>query len=121
MSCKYSNESIIAALLKRGTVPGAAKDLGMSRGALYSRMKDPEFRKEFNEAKAEFMKMATAELQHSAQAAVATIHGIMIDPETPKQIRLNAAAIILQYCGKFTEQVDIIERIERLEQAAADE
>ena len=117
MNCKYKDEQIIDALIRKGTVTGAAKELGMQRQTLYKRMKDKAFQDKFNEAKREFLRMATTSLQNSAQAAVATMHNIMCDETSAKQIRLNAASYILQYCGRFTEQVDIVERLERLEAA----
>lgn len=121
MSRKITNEKIIETLLRKGSIPGTANELGVSRMTLYTRMKTPEFQKEFHEAKADFLRIATAELQKSAQTAVVTLHNIMIDADSPKQVRINAAAQILTFCGRFTEQLDLVERIERLEKAAADE
>lgn len=121
MSCKYSNEKLIEVLLRKGSIPQAAAELGIVTRTLYVRMKTPDFQKAFNEAKSNFLRMATAELQKSAQAAVVVLHNIMADENTPKQIRVNAAAQILTFCGRFTEQIDLLERVERLEQAAADE
>lgn len=121
MSCKFENEQIIDALIRKGTVTGAAKELGMQRQTLYKRMKDKAFQDKFNEAKSEFLRMATTSLQNSSQAAVATLHNIMCDEKSKPQIRINAAAYILQFCGRFTEQTDILDRLERLEGAVNDE
>ena len=41
----------------------------------------------------------------------------MEDTDTAPQVRLNASALILQNCLKYTEQADIISRIEELEKS----
>ena len=63
------------------------------------------------------MNEACNSLQATLTKAVDTIRGIMEAPDTAPQVRLNASALILQNCLKYTEQADIISRIEELEKS----
>lgn len=47
--------------------------------------------------------------------AVDTIRQIIKDEENPSQIRLNACGLVLQNCLKYVQQVEIVSRIEALE------
>jgi hypothetical protein len=51
--------------------------------------------------------------------AVDTIRGIMEDTDSAPQVRLNASALISQNCLKYTEQIDILSRIEELEKSVS--
>ena len=48
--------------------------------------------------------------------AVDTIREIIEDKRNAPQVRLNACGLILQNCLKYVEQIDILSRIEELEE-----
>ena len=118
---KLTDEAIIAALIAKGSIKGAADALKIRTRTIYERKKSPEFQKLYNQAKAEVLKDATAKLQGNMCKAVDTLTEIMEDPETAKQTRANCATAILQYGARFTETADILERLEALEEASEQE
>lgn len=120
MAKHLPDESIVAALISEGTIQGAAAAVGCTPRTLYERMKQPSFKELYNAAKADMVRAATTKLQTNMAAAVDSIVQIMTDAQTGPGTRLNAAVALLQYGHRFTEQTDILERLEALEQAAAE-
>ena len=114
---RLTDEAIIAALVQTGTIKEAAKRLHCVPRTIYERMKSPEFKDKYNQAKAELVKAATAKLQGLLAGAIDTLVEIKNDKEAAKQTRANCAVAILQYGAKFTESTDIIERLEAVEAA----
>ena len=110
---RLQDEEIITALIAEGSIKGAAASLECATRTLYERMKKPEFKDLYAQAKGEILKTATAKLQGNLCGAIDTL------TETPKQTRANCAVSILQYGAKFTEATDIIERLEAIEEAQA--
>ena len=94
------DEEIIAALIAQGSIKGAAASLGCAERTLYDRIKT-----------------ATAKLQGQVCGAIDTLTEIMKDEDTAKQTRVNSAVAILQNAARFTETIDIVERLEAIEEA----
>lgn len=116
---RLTDEAIIAALIAEGSIKGAAASLKCTARTLYDRMKSPEFKDLYAQAKADILKTATAKLQGKLCEAVDTLTEIMTDTEAAKQTRANCAVSILQYGARFTETTDILERLEAIEEAQA--
>lgn len=116
---RLTDEAIVGALIAEGSIKGAANALKCTPRTLYERMKKPKFKALYTEAKSNIIKTATAKLQGNLCGAVDTLSKIMKDEETAKQTRVNSAVSILQYAARFTETVDIIERLETIEEAQA--
>ena len=119
MGKRLQDEEIIAALIAEGTIKGAAASLKCTTRTLYDRMKKPEFKALYTQAKGEILKAATAKLQGQVSGAIDTLVEIRDDKEAPKQTRANCAVNILQYAARFTETTDIIERLEEVEKDLA--
>ena len=117
MAKRLSDEQIIAALISKGSIKMAAAALQCMERTLYERMKKPEFKNKYAQAKTDLLKAVTAKLQGNMCSAIDTLVEIMKDEETAKQTRVNSAVSILQYGAKFTEATDIIERLEAIEKA----
>lgn len=111
------DEEIIAALIAQGSIKGAAASLECAERTLYDRMKKPEFKTLYSQAKGEILKTATAKLQGQVCGAIDTLTEIMKDEDTAKQTRVNSAVAILQNAARFTETIDIVERLEAIEEA----
>ena len=116
---RLTDEEIIAALIAEGSIKGAAASLKCTVRTLYERMKKPEFKELYAQAKGEILKAATAKLQGNLCGAIDTLTEIMKDTEAAKQTRVNSAVSILQYAARFTETTDILERLEAIEEAQA--
>ena len=117
MAKRLSDEQIVSALIECGTVKGAAASLGCLAKTLYARMRSDDFQKVYRAARGEILKGATAKIQANMSAAVDTLTTLMQDNATARQTRCNAAATILQIGAKYTEGIDLLERIEALEAA----
>lgn len=116
---RLSDEAIITALIEQGSIKGAAASLSCTARTLYERMKKPEFKDLYAQAKADILKTATAKLQGNLCGAIDTLAEIMTDEKAANQTRVNSAVSILQYAARFTETTDIIERLEAIEEAQA--
>ena len=116
---RLTDEAIIAALIAEGSIKGAAASLECTTRTLYERMKKPEVKELYAQAKGEILKAATAKLQGNLCGAIDTLAEIMTDEEAAKQTRVNSAVSILQYAARFTETTDILERLEAIEEAQA--
>ena len=117
MELKPKDEHILIALLSCGSIAEAEKVSGVSRTTIYNRLADETFKAEYDRRRSLVLNEACTTLQATLTKAVDTIRGIMEDTDTAPQVRLNASALILQNCLKYTEQADIISRIEELEKS----
>ena len=118
---KISDERIITALLQSRTMKEASELLNISESTIYRRLNDLDFRDRLNESRTALIETATTKLQAELSGAIDVIIEIMNDSENPPQIRLNASDSIIRHCLKITEQCNIIERVERLEEIYNDE
>lgn len=121
MAKRLTDEEIIAALILKGSIKGAAASLGCTVRTLYDRMRKEEFQKLYSQAKGEVVRSAAAKLQGNLCGAIDTLAGIMTDKETAKQTRANCAVSILQYASKYLETTEILDRLEALEGAVKEE
>jgi hypothetical protein len=110
-------EDAIAALLTARNVDEAAKAVGISTRTLLRWMKDPEFKREYQEARRVGYSQAVAKLQHGATAAATTLLKIMLDPATPASVRVRAAECIMNQSLKAIEIEDVNARVSELERA----
>ncbi|MBR6393911.1 MAG: hypothetical protein IKS13_03750 [Ruminococcus sp.] len=115
MAKNIPDEVIVAELLNSVSIRAAAKKLGLQEKTIYKRMKQPEFKKLYADARKEVVEQATARLQNFANQAVSCLALVMSKQEYAPQVRTNAADAILRYCLKFSEKADIADRIEALE------
>ena len=113
MSAK--DEQIMLALLTNGSVTEASREIGISTHTIYKRLADVEFKAEHEARRAQILNDAVNTLQSTLTKAVQAIRDIIEDANNAPQVRLNAAALILQNCLKYTEQINIIARLEELE------
>ena len=115
MAKNIPDEVIVAELLNSVSIREAAKKLGLQERTIYDRMKKPEFKKLYADARADVISQATARLQNFANQAVSCLALVMSKQEYAPQVRINAADAILRYCLKFSEKADITDKIEALE------
>ena len=111
-----SDEIIISALLSCPTLEAAAQRCKLSIRQLYDRRQDPEFIRRLREAQTDALGDTCRYLQHSTGSAAAVLLEIAENRDENAQVRVTAARAILEQAAKFTETIDVLERLERLEQ-----
>lgn len=101
-----SDEEIIAALMNSGSIQQAAEALQIAPRTIYDRMGTRDFKAAYSAVKADVIRQAVLTLQRNVSAAVATIVSVMNDEETNSATRLQAAKLLLENAGKFTDRLD---------------
>ena len=106
---KLSDEAILAALMKYGTIKEASAATGASVRTIYDRMRQREFQVMYEAARADAIREAASSLNGRIKKAVETIADIMDDREAPAAIRLQAANAILANVEKFAGRLSEVE------------
>lgn len=115
------NELIISSLISTTSVRAAAKVCGVSETQIYARLRDPAFKKQYDDARREMLEQSTAYVQGIVGEALQKMYEIMNDENAAPQIQLNAAEAIVRNSIKLTEQNDIIGQIAELMAAVFNE
>lgn len=116
---RITDETMMQALTQTKDIAGASEYLGISRQAIYNRMRKPEFRQKLREQRQDKYQVANTKLTDAMNDAISTLINIMNDTETSAGIRVKASQTILDICLKTTEQMDILERISQIEETLA--
>lgn len=115
----YSDETIIAAIVSNGTYREAIASLGMSTRHFYKRLQDTGLQAKLKSAREKMLTEALTKLQIGTAEAVDVLRELMLDSNVNPSTRKSAATSFLQTSLQFTEQLDILHRLERLESNAA--
>lgn len=116
---RITDEKMMQALTQTKDIAGASEYLGISRQAIYNRMRKPEFRQKLREQRQDKYQVANTKLTDAMNDAIETLVTIMNDTETSAGIRVKASQTVLDICLKTTEQMDILERISQIEETLA--
>lgn len=119
MAKQTNKEKALAALIKSSSIAEAAKVSDLSEETLYRYLKDKEFLKEYRDARRAMVENAITQIQSATTEAVETLKK-NLHCENPNAEN-RAAQIILEHAVKGVEIVDILQRLEVLEDAAAKE
>jgi hypothetical protein len=111
---------LILAMLQHSTIEKAAVAIGISLSTAWRIRRTPEFRKEYLEARREAVFHGLERMQQGCGAAASTLLKIMLDPASPANSRVRAAASIIQHSQQLLEAEDFELRLQRLEQTAED-
>lgn len=110
-----ADETVISALLTCATLDAAARQCGLSVRQLYERRRNPAFVCKLREAQSSALAGATRFLQKHTATAAETLVDICKNG-SQEQNRLNAARVLMEQACRLTETVDVLERLETLEQ-----
>jgi hypothetical protein len=110
-------EAAIAALLACPTLETAAEQAGVAGSTLRGWLRDPEFQRRYREARRQVVEQAITSLQQAAGDAVEALRRNLTCGTPAAEIA--AAKAIIDQAVKGVELVDLAERVEQLEQAAA--
>lgn len=110
-------ERALQALLTCRTRAEAAKAAGIGESTLRGYLREPEFQARYREVFGALVQDATRQAQQAIAPALSTLREIVENDEAGAKARIAAARVTLEYALRLTEQLDIISRIEVLENA----
>ena len=110
-------EEFLIAMMEEPTVTRAYKRAGISRTKAYAFLKDNSFRNDMNRLKSEILTSVTSFLQSNLAECSETLMAIIRSESVSAQVKINAAQVIFNTCRALTETMDILPRLEALEEA----
>lgn len=113
---RVTDNQLISALLSSATIKQASDEVGLSEQAVYSRLRKPDFREKLQNARNDQFQVISSKLEDSNFRALDTLINILDDKETSAGVKVRAAQILLDLSLKNREQIDVISRIENLEE-----
>ena len=113
---RITDNTLISALLTCPTIKQASESVGLSEQAVYSRLRKVDFREKLQSARNDQFQVISSKLEDANFKALDTIIAILDDKETSAGIRVKAAQTLLDLSLKNREQIDVISRIENLEE-----
>lgn len=115
MPKKVSDEKLIETMVLYGGVSGAAETLGLSRNAVYKRMKDDTFRRQLDEAQGAMLSTAATAMADGLCEAVDALLAVIRNKNAAATVRISAADSLLRHCAKYLETASILRRLDALE------
>ncbi len=116
---EVKHDAAIAALLSTRTIRAAAKKCGLSEPTLYRLLQSEDFKAKYRAARRELVENTIAQLQRDGDDAALALRQIVKDRKAPASVRVSAAKAILEQGFKAVELIDLVERVEKLEDTAA--
>lgn len=113
---RITDEQIVAALLSSQNNRKAAQALGMTERSLYRRLQSEELQRKLRDAQNTLVDDAVSEMKQNLSAATAVIVSVMNNNEFSPQVRINAADMICRNYLKLSEHIEILRRLDRLEE-----
>jgi hypothetical protein len=120
---KYSRlkEIALAALLNTKTLEEAAQKGGISVSTLRRWLKNPDFRKDYDEERRYVLETATSGLSQAATDAIRVLRANIICPVGEVRDHIMAANAILNVYNKEMQRFDTQRRLSALEQKVAND
>ncbi len=115
---KVPNETILAALISCGSIRKAAAALQCSEATIRQRLKNKAFYEQYSNAKQAIVSEACDALSARLTLAADTLCEIIENEETPPTVKVSASDALLRHGLRYIETVNIIRRIEALEEQA---
>ena len=106
----------IAALLSQPTLSAAAKQVGVSRDAVYRWLKEPDFAAALVAAESEHLQSVQRGMLAASERALVVLGNLLVSES--ESIRLRAALGILEQVIRLRQLIDFDARLTALEQAA---
>lgn len=113
---KVSNETILSALLSCGSIRRASKVIGCSEATIRQRLKNDAFAEKYETAKQAILTEVCDAISARLTLAVDTLCEILESQETANTVKVSASDALLRHGLRYVETVNIIKRIEALEQ-----
>ena len=119
MPKQTNKEKALSALLNSPSIREASKQSGLSEETIYRYLKDVEFKTEYQAARRRIFEQNIFKLQSLHDEAVETLQR-NLNCENPS-VEVRAAQIIIEGNRKDFETLNILERLETLENATKTE
>lgn len=113
---RVTDNALISALLSCSTIKQAAESVGLSEQAVYSRLRKVDFREKLQSARTTQFQVISSKLEDANFKALDTLINILDDSEVSAGIKVRASQTLLDLSLKNREQIDVISRIENLEE-----
>lgn len=110
----------LSALLENSSTTKAIIASGVKKSTAYRWMQQEEFRMELQKRKTEMLSGISMFLQNSLSTCCERLMDIVNDSDVSAQIKINAISLIFQNARAFTEQADILERMQIIEEMLQD-
>ena len=113
-----TDERLLALLIEHGSVTRVAKIAGVSRNAIYMRLRQNEdFRTKYEEAKNAVLQDACGAISTKLETAAAVLYDVATNDRAAATVRVSAADALLRHGLRYIEQGEILKRLDALEQA----
>lgn len=116
MAKEYS-ESLITAFLTSCKPSQIMQNAGIAKGKYYRLKNDPDFQRILTQRRDELIREAVLKMESYLCEDVEILQGIIRDPETRDQIKVNAIQLFMNQLNQWKNTTEILDRIERLEDA----
>ncbi len=113
MPKETNKEKVLVALVETSSIREAAKVSGIGEATIYRFLQDKEFLSEYRNARRQTVESAIAQMQNAASEAVERLKELQYC-ENPA-VAARCAQIIFENSVKGMETIDILERLEILE------
>ena len=113
---RVTDNQLISALLSCPTIKQASDEVGLSEQSVYSRLRKPDFRAQLQNARDNQFQVISSKLEDANFKALDTLINILDDSEVSAGIKVKASQTLLDLSLKNREQIDVISRIENLEE-----
>lgn len=115
-----TQERALSALLSERTIQGASEASGVPYRTITRWMQQEAFSREYRARLDALVNDATSTLKKSLTGAVEVLREIAENSEAPPTSRISAARTLLDSGLRYIETLDIIQRLEAVEDAVAD-
>ncbi len=113
---QVSDEKLLEALLIHGNISKASRALGISKSAIYQRLKNDDFREQFDRLQGVTLTVVSNSLSDSLNDAVEVLRSVLLDPDVSPSTKVQASDVLLRHCKSYIETSTILRRIEKLEE-----
>lgn len=107
--------TFLAEYAKTDNLSHACKMAGIHRSTGYRYIENQDFKDALHQMKTKIVNAAWTKLTNSLEEAVTKVVEILNDPKTTTNAKLRATELIFNYTSHYTDNRDIINRMERLE------
>lgn len=116
-----AQERALTALLSERTILAASQAAKIPYRTMTRWLADEEFKAEYQQRLDELVEAASSSLKRSLSGAVDVLREIAEDGEAPPGARISAARTLLENGLRYTETMDVLRRLEDIENAIKDQ